>query len=221
MAEIEKSNQSKAATIVKWMQDNAGFTIHGACGVAGNIYGESGFDQNNISDHGTSYGYCQWHNERWTALKKFAANAGKDQSDAATQLSFMVHELKQSYSSLFNTCKTSNNVTDVCRQWGHDYERFAGYSNYACAEYQRRIGYANAIYKGVTEGKWEVGDIGSMVGGSAGSSGAVAGYLTSPKPKPNIPPAQGTVKPEDITSMGKVTSKKYSIVTGTHIRQKG
>jgi len=59
------------------------------------------------------------------------------------------------------------------------------------------------------------------IGGSAdaGSYGAVVGYQTPPKPKPNIPPAQGDVEAEVIKSMGKIKSKKYSLITGTHLFQ--
>ena len=44
-----------------------------ACGVLANIEHESAFQPTIFGDKGTSYGLCQWHNERFTALRGYCA----------------------------------------------------------------------------------------------------------------------------------------------------
>ena len=49
----------------------------GACGILANIKYESGFNPKAKGDGGTSYGICQWHNNRYTNLKNLGVQNEK------------------------------------------------------------------------------------------------------------------------------------------------
>lgn len=185
MAQISSSEQQAAASIVKWLQTNGGMTLQGACGVAGNIKGESSFNPNAIGDHGTSGGICQWHNERFDRLRNYAVSKGAAWNTLESQLGFLMTELNSSsYASLLNTLKTTTNVVTASNQWGHDFEKFSGYNNYSTPEYGKRSSYAQAIYSGVTSGNWQATDIANVsVGGN--SSGGTSGTVNNQQTKPN------------------------------------
>ena len=64
------------------------------CGIAGNIKAESNFRTNAVGDNGTSFGICQWHNNRGTAMKSFCQNYGGDWNINLTgQLEYLWWEL--------------------------------------------------------------------------------------------------------------------------------
>lgn len=185
MAQISSSEQQAAASIVKWLQTNGGMTLQGACGVAGNIKGESSFNPNAIGDHGTSGGICQWHNERFDRLRNYAVSKGAAWNTLESQLGFLMTELNSSsYASLLNTLKTTTSIVTASNQWGHDFEKFSGYNNYTTPEYGKRASYAQAIYSGVTSGNWQATDIANVtVGGN--SSGGTSGTVNNQQTKPN------------------------------------
>lgn len=78
-----------------------GFTASAAAGVVGNLVQESGLRTDAIGDNGTSGGLAQWHNERWEALKRFAAARGKDWTDLDTQIEFLAEEMRTSYAETY------------------------------------------------------------------------------------------------------------------------
>lgn len=78
-----------------------GFTASAAAGVVGNLVQESGLRTDAIGDNGTSGGLAQWHNERWEALKRFAAARGKDWTDLDTQIEFLAEEIRTSYAETY------------------------------------------------------------------------------------------------------------------------
>lgn len=232
MASIVGSEQQVAASVVKWLQNNGGMTLEGACGVAGNIKGESSFNPKAIGDHGTSAGICQWHNERWDNLKKFASARGLSWNTLEVQLSFLMSELNsKSYKSLLEICKTTNDVVKSSNQWGHDFERFSGYTNYNTPTYAKRASYAKAIYEGITNGNWEATDI-ENVGGSEGginaSRGITGGIVQNNRqnePRPimasrgqntvyKLSSANTTNKPVNVGRKNKFTSMQESFSNG-------
>lgn len=71
-----------------------GFSPIEAAAITGNIGQESGFRTNNPGDGGTSNGLMQWHNERWTAMKQFAASKGVSPYDLDAQLDYAAYELR-------------------------------------------------------------------------------------------------------------------------------
>lgn len=73
-----------------------------ACGVLANVHLESCFNLFALGDGGTSYGLCQWHNGRWTALRAFCASEGYDPDTLLGQARFMEYELSTGYSNVYN-----------------------------------------------------------------------------------------------------------------------
>ena len=68
-----------------------------ACAIAANIEAESGFNTASIGDYGTSFGICQWHDDRGARMKKFVG-AGWE-NNLTGQLNFLWSELQSGYSS--------------------------------------------------------------------------------------------------------------------------
>ena len=66
-----------------------------ACGILGNIKAESNFRTGAIGDKGTSFGICQWHNNRGTAMKNMAG-ANWD-TNLSGQLTYLWFELCNGY----------------------------------------------------------------------------------------------------------------------------
>lgn len=86
-----------------------GLNAAAACGVAGNIYYESGFNPASIGDHGTSFGICQWHNARGTAMKNYVGSNWK--SNLTGQLKYLWHDLTKNYSGVYHYIKSVKNTT--------------------------------------------------------------------------------------------------------------
>lgn len=88
-----------------------GLNAAAACGIAGNIYHESSFKTDAIGDYGTSFGICQWHNERGTAMKRMAGSNWA--SNLTGQLDYLWYELTTSYNqdTLIPLQGVTNNVT--------------------------------------------------------------------------------------------------------------
>ena len=104
MATIPESQQKIAASVVKYLQDK-GITLEGACGIAGNIKGESQFNSaayNPNDNGGPSGGICQWHNNRFINLVNYAKKYNKNwKTDIGIQLDFLMSELNGSYKKVF------------------------------------------------------------------------------------------------------------------------
>lgn len=81
-------------TIYNFLVNDMGYSKAAAIGVIANIAAESGFNPNVYGDSGTSYGICQWHNSRFTALKPFCSKRGLDYTDIQAQLLYLKHELE-------------------------------------------------------------------------------------------------------------------------------
>ena len=71
-----------------------------ACGVLANIEHESNFQPTIFGDKGTSYGLCQWHNERFSALRGYCTALGLDYRSVEGQLAYLKYELGSRYTNL-------------------------------------------------------------------------------------------------------------------------
>ena len=82
---------------------NSNYSQNGVIALMTNINAESSFNPNSNGDYdngvATSYGLCQWHNERWDNLKNTYPGT---YNTIGGQLSFLTYELKNGYSSLYN-----------------------------------------------------------------------------------------------------------------------
>lgn len=83
-------------TVFLFLTKELGISKGGACGVLGNLQVECAWNLNAIGDSGTSYGLCQWHDDRWKALISFCNSQSLDASSAEGQLRYMAYELTNS-----------------------------------------------------------------------------------------------------------------------------
>lgn len=121
------AGNSTTDKIFKYLKNELNLNNAGAAGVLGNLQRESGFDTTAVGDGGTSYGIVQWHNNRWTNLKNFASQKGKDQSDLGVQLDFMKYELKSNgWPGVYNDIKSVPNTLEGAKKasevWVRRYE---------------------------------------------------------------------------------------------------
>lgn len=109
-----------------------GLNLAAACGVLANIERESGFRHNVYGDGGTSYGLCQWHASRFTALKKYVPSSW---NTVAGQMKYLKYELQNSYRGVWNTLtsvpNTESGAYDAAYKWCTDFERPADMYNKA------------------------------------------------------------------------------------------
>ena len=105
MIESAPPKENEAA-VVQFCKEKLKLNTAATCGVLANIYCESGFRTNAIGDGGTSVGICQWHNSRWTNLRRFAPD---DWQTLEGQLRFMRKELHSGYRATLDYLR---NVTD-------------------------------------------------------------------------------------------------------------
>ena len=98
-----------------------------ACGVLANIEHESSFQPTIFGDKGTSYGLCQWHNERFTALRGYCAYLGLDYRTVEGQMAYLKYELGTNYVSLLLYLQSIDNTPEgaykAAYQWCVLFER--------------------------------------------------------------------------------------------------
>lgn len=117
--------------IFNFLVSKMGLPVAGACGVVANIACESGFNEQALGDGGTSFGICQWHNERYTMLRNKCAEKGLDYRTLDGQLYYLQWELETYYPSLLSRLRTVPNsgqgAYDAGFAWCHDFEVCVGY----------------------------------------------------------------------------------------------
>ena len=118
------SNEKKC---YKYFTETMKLNCAGACGILANIKYESNFRSTAKGDGGTSYGICQWHNTRFTNLKKYCEKNNLNYKKIESQLKYLEYELNKSYKSVLNYIKkVSNNATgsyNAGYKWCYDFER--------------------------------------------------------------------------------------------------
>jgi len=121
-----------------------GLSAEQSSGIAGNLFKESGFKTDAIGDGGTSYGLAQWHNTRWEDLKKFSSDHNYDLNSIKSQMEFLWYELTNTYKSVYNNLKNTNNAADAATIFASGYERPAS------KDYTERRRYATNFYQKYT-----------------------------------------------------------------------
>lgn len=96
-----------------------GLTQGMVLGLMGNIDVESGFNPN--AQNGQYYGLLQWDSNRQQALKKFANDIHGDMSNAATQLAFIVYELKNIEKTAYNKVLEKSNTPE---EYAHNLDQY-------------------------------------------------------------------------------------------------
>lgn len=90
-----------------------------ACGVLANIEHESNFQPTIYGDQGTSYGLCQWHNERFSALRGYCNALGLDYRNVEGQLAYLKYELGNKYTNLLLALQAIDNTPDGAYRAGY------------------------------------------------------------------------------------------------------
>ena len=93
-------------TAYDFLMNEMGLNRAAASGIITNFLFESGMKPNAVGDYGTSYGLCQWHNERWTDLKNYAEACGKPIDELETQLGFFRYEVETKYPELLEMMRS-------------------------------------------------------------------------------------------------------------------
>lgn len=113
---VGKTNEE---TVVNFCKQVLGMNAAGACGVAANVAAESAFHPTASGDSGTSYGICQWHASRFTNLKTWCSENGKDYTTLDGQLWFLKYELEKSYSAVLTYIKSVANTAEGAYNAGY------------------------------------------------------------------------------------------------------
>lgn len=104
-------------TVYSVLTNKYGLSCAAACGIMGNMFYESSFNPAAVGDGGTSFGLCQWHNERGTAMKNYcAANGGTWSSNIEGQIGYLMKELSNGYSKTRNAVNNCSNDSNGCSQ---------------------------------------------------------------------------------------------------------
>lgn len=98
--------------IYTYLTEEMGFSTAAVCGILANIEQESAFQPTVVGDKGTSFGLCQWHNGRWTALRSYCSLMGLDYRSVEGQMEYLRYELGNSYPSLLMSLKTLENTPE-------------------------------------------------------------------------------------------------------------
>ncbi len=149
-----------------------GFTASAAAGVVGNLVQESGLRTDAIGDNGTSGGLAQWHNERWEALKRFAAARGKDWTDLDTQIEFLAEEMRTSYADTYAKMQNAELPEIAGQIMTDEYE----IPDSASANYAQRQANARAAYEAMQSGNKQADDYHGGGGGGYNSLVAPTSY---------------------------------------------
>lgn len=98
--------------VYDYLTNELKLTTAAACGVLANIEHESSFQPTVFGDQGTSFGLCQWHNDRFSALRGYCAALGLDYRTVEGQLAYLRYELGTKYTSLLLTLQALDNTPD-------------------------------------------------------------------------------------------------------------
>ena len=112
--------------VYSYATSTMGLNKAAACAMLANINSESGFNLTSVGDGGTSYGLCQWHNQRWSNLKSWCQSNKKSVSSLEGQMGFLASELKSSYPGVWSTLTSAPNTAqgayDAAYKWCTDFE---------------------------------------------------------------------------------------------------
>ena len=118
-------------------------------GILANIEGESHFNTAAVGDYGTSFGICQWHNNRGANMKNFVG------ADWATnlqgQLDFLLQEFYSSYRSVKDAMmQSSDNLMGACQCTDIFVRRFEVPANVDSVS-ETRQGYAKSLWESLVQ----------------------------------------------------------------------
>lgn len=127
-----------------------GYTPEQSAGIVGNLVHESGMNPFSSGDAGTSGGLAQFHNERLTALRSYAASVGKPATDFRTQLEFIDKELHGPEAATLAKLQGAKTPEQAAAAF-INYERPQGWTPENPAGglgYASRVSFARAVFNG-------------------------------------------------------------------------
>ena len=86
--------------MVRFFREKMSLNPAAVCGIIANIIYESNGIPTALGDNGTSYGICQWHEERWQQLINYCNAAGYDWTTLDGQLMFLWYDMNTLYPDL-------------------------------------------------------------------------------------------------------------------------
>ena len=98
--------------VYDFLTEELNLSTAAACGVLANIEHESNFQPTIFGDKGTSYGLCQWHNDRFTALRGYCSAIGLDYRTVEGQMAYLRYELGNKYTTLLLSLQAIENTPD-------------------------------------------------------------------------------------------------------------
>ena len=104
---------------------------------------DAAFRTSAMGDNNTSMGIAQWHNERMTNMKNYAASVGKAPTDLDAQLGYLKQELTTGYKDVYDSVKSAPSVEYSVDKWVRGFERPANMDQ----EVLERLPYANTVFK--------------------------------------------------------------------------
>ncbi len=105
--------------VYDYLTKKLGLNHAAACGVLANIQCESNFSTTAVGDGGTSYGLCQWHLERFSALISFCVSNGYDFHMLEGQMEYLSHELNTGYQEVLQHLKNVPNTPEGAYEAGY------------------------------------------------------------------------------------------------------
>ena len=112
--------------IYDYLRNILGLNHAAACGVLANIQCESNFASSAVGDGGTSYGLCQWHLGRFSALINWCSANGYEYHSIQGQLGYLTTELQGGYASVYqyllSVPDTAQGAYDAAYYWGKYFE---------------------------------------------------------------------------------------------------
>lgn len=112
--------------IYSFLRYNMGFNHAAACGIIANMKYESDYAPTAVGDGGSSYGLCQWHNARYSALLSYCGANGLDGNSISGQMAFLSNELSSKYPGvmehLYSVPNNAQGAYDSAYYWCKYYE---------------------------------------------------------------------------------------------------
>ena len=105
--------------VYNYLTQEMGLPSASACGVLANMEHESAFNPGAVGDNGTSYGLCQWHAVRYSALKTYCLAGGLDYRTVEGQMEYLQFELETNYASLLLALKGMENSASGAYRAGY------------------------------------------------------------------------------------------------------
>ena len=113
---LESSNYGE---IVRFLIETINLNPAAVSGIVANMVYESNGMPDALGDNGTSYGICQWHDERWQQLINYCNAAGYDWTSLDGQMMFLWYELNTQYADLKNILVSCQDNPDGAYKAGY------------------------------------------------------------------------------------------------------